>query len=51
MGVATLEYEVVNDESNNPARLKKDKEDAYFKKFLDDLMQLHINLLLVEACP
>ena len=31
------------------ARLKIDKEDVQFKKFVDILMRLHINLPLVEA--
>jgi len=32
-----------------PARLKRDKEDTQFKKFLEIIKQLHINLPLVEA--
>ncbi|XP_039116475.1 uncharacterized protein LOC120251891 [Dioscorea cayenensis subsp. rotundata] len=32
-----------------PARLKQDKEEAQFKKFLNVFKQLHINIPLVEA--
>ncbi|XP_062080897.1 uncharacterized protein LOC133785694 [Humulus lupulus] len=32
-----------------PRRFEKKKQDAQFKKFLDVLKQLHINILLVEA--
>lgn len=32
-----------------PTRLKTDKEDEQFKKFMDIFKQLHINILLVEA--
>lgn len=32
-----------------PARLKQDKEDAQFKKFLNVFKQLHINIPFVEA--
>ena len=32
-----------------PSRLRKDKDDANYKKFLELFKQLHINLPLVEA--
>lgn len=32
-----------------PTRLKQDKEDAQFKKFLNIFKKLHINIPLVEA--
>ena len=44
-----MKVEIIKGRLPFPNRVKKDKEEAQLKKFLENLKQIHINIPFIEA--